>query len=85
VTIYVPYDAKIQVNGLTTRSEGSRRQYVSYGLRPGFSYKYEVRAEVTRDGKVVEEVRTVTLAAGDRKMVTFAFNAPPSQEVASRR
>jgi uncharacterized protein (TIGR03000 family) len=84
LTIYVPYDAKIEVNGLPTRSEGSRRQYVSYGLRPGFSYKYEVRAEVVRDGKVVEDVRTVTLTAGDREMVTFGFNPSPAQEVASR-
>jgi uncharacterized protein (TIGR03000 family) len=84
LTIYVPYDAKIEVNGLPTRSEGSRRQYVSYGLKPGFNYKYEVRAQVIRDGKPVEDVRTVTLTAGSREMVTFGFNPGPAQEVASR-
>ena len=84
LTIYVPYDAKITVNGLATSSEGSRRQYVSYGLKPGFSYKYEVRAEVVRDGQLVEDVRTVTLTAGDRQMVTFGFNPAPREELASR-
>jgi uncharacterized protein (TIGR03000 family) len=84
LTIYVPYDAKITVNGLATRSQGSRRQYVSYGLKPGFSYKYEVRAEVVRDGQLVEDVRTVMLTAGAREMLTFGFNPAPSQEVASR-
>jgi uncharacterized protein (TIGR03000 family) len=84
LTIYVPYDAKIAVNGMTTRSLGSRRQYVSYGLKPGFSYKYEIRAEVVQDGKLVQEVRTVTLAAGQHEIVTFGFNLAPSQEVAAR-
>jgi len=84
LTIYVPYDAKIEVNGLPTRSQGSRRQYVSYGLKPGFSYKYEVRAEVVREGKVIEDVRTVTLTAGGREMATFGFNPSPTEAVASR-
>ena len=84
LTIYVPYDAKIKVNGLTTTSEGSRRQYASFGLKPGYGYKYEIRAAVTRDGQTVEDVRTVKLTAGDHKVVTFGFNPTPSEAVASR-
>ena len=59
LTVWVPYDAKVTVNGLETRSTGSRRQFVSYGLKPGFSYKYEVQAEVVRNGQVQEDTRTV--------------------------
>jgi uncharacterized protein (TIGR03000 family) len=97
LTIYVPYDAKIEVNGLPTRSEGSRRQYVSYGLKPGFSYKYVIRAEATVRVKqdpddanspmidrLVQEKLEVVLTAGDRQMVTFGFNPTPTQAVASR-
>lgn len=98
LTIYVPYDAKITVNGLATRSEGSRRQYVSYGLKPGFQYKYVVRAQrVVRERenptdpsslfveRLVEEKQEVVLTAGTREVVTFGFNPGPREELASRQ
>ena len=84
LTIYVPYDAKVTVNGLQTRSKGSRREYVSYGLKPGFAYKYEIRAKAVYQGRPVEEVHTVTLIAGDRKAVAFGFNGRMAEGLASR-
>lgn len=83
VTVWVPYDAKVSVNGLATHSTGSRRQFVSYGLKPGFSYKYEIRAEVVRDGKTQEDARTVVLTAGMNTAVAFGFNTNPVETVAS--
>jgi hypothetical protein len=97
LTIYVPYDAKIAVNGLATRSKGSRRQYVSYGLKPGLSYKYLIRAEKMMrvrenpadpysplvDRLVVSE-REILLTAGAREMVTFGFSPALPQEIAAR-
>ncbi|MGD0900700.1 MAG: TIGR03000 domain-containing protein [Thermoguttaceae bacterium] len=76
VTIWVPAEAKVTINGLATRSTGSKRQYVSYGLKPGFSYKYEIKAEIVRDGQIVEEDRTVSITAGQRAAVAFGFNKP---------
>jgi len=75
LTIWVPEDAKVYVNGYLTKSTGNRRQYVSYGLKQGFSYKYEVRAVVVRDGKEIEETNSVTLNAGARNSVAFKFNS----------
>jgi uncharacterized protein (TIGR03000 family) len=75
LTIWVPYEAKITINGLPTTSTGSRRQYVSFGLQRGYNYKYLVHAELVRDGKIVEENQTVTLTAGDQGAVAFGFNA----------
>jgi uncharacterized protein (TIGR03000 family) len=83
LTVWVPYDAKVTVNGLETRSSGSRRQFVSFGLKPGFSYKYEVRAEVVRNGQVQEETRTITLTAGQVTAVAFGFNTPAQQVAAA--
>jgi uncharacterized protein (TIGR03000 family) len=83
LTVWVPYDAKVTVNGLETRSSGSRRQFVSYGLKPGFSYKYVVVAQVVRDGQVQEDSRTVTLTAGQITSVAFGFNTSAPQQVAS--
>ncbi len=74
LTVWVPYEAKITINGLPTTSTGSRRQYVSYGLQPGYNYKYVVHAEIVRDGKIVEEDQTVTLTAGEQGAAAFGFN-----------
>ncbi len=83
VTVWVPYDAKVTINGLATRSIGSRRQFVSYGLKPGFSYKYDIHAETVREGKLVEETHTVALTAGENTAVAFGFNTKPAEAVAS--
>ncbi|MEX2174065.1 MAG: TIGR03000 domain-containing protein [Pirellulaceae bacterium] len=73
--VRVPDDAKIFVNGLATSSSGAQRQYVSRGLTSGLNYNYEVRAEVVRDGKTVEQVKSVSLRAGQTAEVAFDFPA----------
>ena len=62
------------INGLLTKSTGSKRHFVSYGLRPGYTYKYEVKAEIVREGKIVTEEQTVSLTAGEQSGVAFGFN-----------
>jgi uncharacterized protein (TIGR03000 family) len=74
LTVYVPYDAKVTINALPTRTEGSRRRYVSYGLRPGLGYKYLIRVEVAENGRLLEDFRTIVLTAGDHEGVAFGFN-----------
>jgi uncharacterized protein (TIGR03000 family) len=83
LTIVVPADAKVFINGHQTRSVGTQRQYVSYGLESGLTYRYEVRAEVVRDGKTVEDNREVFLSAGSREGVAFDFSAKKAVSVAS--
>jgi uncharacterized protein (TIGR03000 family) len=83
LTIYVPAEAKVSINGLATRSTGSKRQYVSFGLQPGFTYKYEVKASIVRDGQLVEETRTATLTAGQRTAVAFGFNPHGTEGLAA--
>ena len=79
LTVWVPEDAKVMINGLETRSTGSRRQYYSSGLKPGLTYTYVVRAQVIRNGQVQEDTQTVTLAAGQTNSLAFRFNATPQQ------
>jgi uncharacterized protein (TIGR03000 family) len=83
ITVWVPYDAKVTVNGRVTKSAGSRRQFVSYGLQPGLSYKYEIHAEVARNGQLVEENRTVVLTMGQDTAVVFGLNTQPVENLAS--
>jgi uncharacterized protein (TIGR03000 family) len=85
LTIWVPADAKVLVNGQPTRTTGSRREYVSHGLTPGLTYKYEICAQIIRDGKLLEESKVVLLTAGAMEGVAFGFNAAPPVGVASTR
>jgi uncharacterized protein (TIGR03000 family) len=79
LTVSVPADAKVTVNGHETRSTGSRRQYYSSGLESGRRYPYVVRAQIVRDGQVREDTRTVTLTAGQSAAMDFAFDAASRQ------
>jgi uncharacterized protein (TIGR03000 family) len=80
LAVNVPEDARIFVNGQPTTSTGGMRQYVSRDLRPGFNYSYEVRAEIERDGRMIEQVKTVDIRAGETARVAFDFPASESVE-----
>ena len=84
ITVWVPYGAKVTINGLKTTSVGSHRQFISHGLKPGFSYQYEIKAELVRDGRVFEDTRTVTLTAGETTAVAFGFNTATVDQIAAR-
>ncbi|MCX7426932.1 MAG: TIGR03000 domain-containing protein [Planctomycetia bacterium] len=83
LTVWVPGHATVYINGAKTTTEGSRRRYVSYGLQPGLTYKYEVRAELVRNGRLAEETQTVYLTAGASEGLAFGFNREPIAEVAA--
>src|SRR6185436_10733031 len=69
LTVSVPADAKVFVNGQPTRSTGELRQYASSGLQPAAIYPYQVRAEFVRDGKPISEEQTVQLTAGQTSSI----------------
>ncbi|MGQ9503778.1 MAG: TIGR03000 domain-containing protein [Thermogutta sp.] len=76
LTVYVPAQAKVFINGMATKSAGTRREYVSYGLKEGLQYRYVITAQVEQDGKLYEETREVILTAGEKKGVAFSFQFP---------
>lgn len=80
LAVNVPQDAKIYVNGQATSSIGEARQYVSRNLQPGFNYTYEVRAEVVRDGRTIEQVKKIDMRAGETANLAFDFPAGNSNE-----
>jgi uncharacterized protein (TIGR03000 family) len=71
LSVNVPEGAKVLVNGMTTQSTGSQRRYVSHGLKPGHSYRYEVTTVVEKDGQSVEETKTAVLRAGQVARLDF--------------
>jgi uncharacterized protein (TIGR03000 family) len=84
LTVYVPVGAKVWINGRLTASDGSKRRYVSYGLTSGYRYKYEVRAQIRGDDKMLEQSKTVYLTAGANEGVAFGFNKPPASTTAGK-
>ena len=74
LTVRVPQDAKVFVNGSATKSTGTERRYVSRGLKSGESYTYQVKVEVVRDGKTLEEVKEVKLQTGENASLAFDLN-----------
>jgi uncharacterized protein (TIGR03000 family) len=73
LTVNVPQEARVFVNGVRTKSVGGERTFVSRGLQAGFNYTYEVRAEVERNGELVEETKVVNLQAGRNAQIAFAL------------
>jgi uncharacterized protein (TIGR03000 family) len=79
--VSVPEDATVYVNDTRTKTTGSERRYVSRDLKPGQNYTYTVRAEFTRDGKLVTATKSATLRAGGSAQLAFtttsAVDSPP--------
>ncbi len=74
LTVAVPASAKVFVNDNSTTSVGSVRQFVSRGLVAGKSYQFKVRAELEdANGKIVSDVKTVTMVAGQREAIEFSL------------
>ena len=71
--VAVPQNAKVFVNGHKTSSKGINRAFMSEGLKPGFQYTYEVKAEVSVDGKPEVQTKTIALRAGQMAKVSFDF------------
>lgn len=71
LTVAVPDDAKVLVNGVVTQSTGDLRRYVSRNLLPGFDYTYEVKATTTVDGKPVTRTKKIQLRAGEEANLAF--------------
>ena len=84
LSVVVPQDARVYVNGLLTQTPGEHRQYISYGLQPGYNYTYEVRAEVTRNGQVQSDTQVVQVRVGQTRDLAFKLDAAANEVLAAR-
>jgi uncharacterized protein (TIGR03000 family) len=72
LTVQVPAEARVFVNGKETSSLGTTRVFASKGLTPGKKYDFVVKMQSSRDGKPLEQSKTVSLIAGDRQTLALA-------------
>ena len=74
VTVIVPADAEITIDGAPTSLTGTERAFVTPPLSPGYNYSYTMRARWTANGVPVEQTRKVTFSAGANVRVDFTGN-----------
>jgi uncharacterized protein (TIGR03000 family) len=89
LTIELPTDAKLYVDGTATKGEGPTRNFHTPDLPAGQTFYYELKAELVVDGKTVTESKQVLVRAGDTLTETFpkvvAAAAARQKDVLSRR
>jgi uncharacterized protein (TIGR03000 family) len=83
ISVNVPADARVFVNGNATRSTGTARQYISRGLAAGRQYTYELRAEVTVGDRTISDTQTVQVNAGERAQVAFNLSGNGDQNAST--
>ena len=77
----LPQDARLTINGSATTSTGAKRTFVSRNLESGLNYTYHLQAEVTRDGVVIKDSKSITLMKGEQTRLSFAFSEPQVETV----
>jgi len=70
MTVKVPADAKVTLNGTPTTSTGTLRQFISPPLAAG-KYTYDVEARWNDNGKEVTQTRHIAVAPGAHVEVAF--------------
>ena len=75
LTVSVPSQARVYVNDKLTTSTGTVRQFVSRGLTPDKTYRFEVRAELPGvEGDLMVENKEVKVSAGNLEHLAFTFS-----------
>ena len=75
VTIRVPTDAEIWIEGTKTTSTGPIREFVSPPLTSGSRYTYDIKASWNENGHAVTQTQHVGVSAGAH--VNVDFPVPP--------
>lgn len=71
ISVQVPADAEIWVEGQRTRETGSVRNFVSPPLTPGRDYSYDIRARWNANGREHNVTKHVDVRAGSQVTVDF--------------
>jgi uncharacterized protein (TIGR03000 family) len=72
ITLNVPLDAIVWVNGARMRSTGLTRTFVTPPLAPGGKYGYDLRITWVEGARAREIERHVSFRPGDRLVFNFA-------------
>lgn len=71
ITIELPADAALTVDGEPTRTTGTVRLFHTPELQAGQAYYYDMKAEVVVDGRTVVEEMRVVVTGGEQVTKSF--------------
>ncbi|HKM55303.1 MAG TPA: TIGR03000 domain-containing protein [Isosphaeraceae bacterium] len=84
MSVRVPANAEVWVQGAKTTSTGAVREYRSPALAAGRQYSYEIRASWVENGQSVTQTQQVPVTAGANVTVSFPVPGqapvPPKSE-----
>jgi uncharacterized protein (TIGR03000 family) len=81
LSVRVPPDAVVKVNGVKTMQTGPRRELMSSGLLQGRSYTFTISAQWTGpNGEPVEVQRRIAVQGGERRTIDFLIPSPATSE-----
>jgi len=72
LTVELPEDAKLYVDGNLTKGNGASRNFHTPELAKGSSYFYELKAEIVVNGETVVEEKRLVVRAGDTLSESFS-------------
>src|SRR5262249_18993952 len=73
IVVSLPAEARLTVSGESTRSTSDLRTFVSPVLQPGKTYRYDLEAEITQNGRTQKTSQQVIVRAGQETRVTLTF------------
>jgi uncharacterized protein (TIGR03000 family) len=85
ISILVPDNARVTINGYVTKSTGRVRRYVAQDLKPGLVYPFTIQVDVVRNGHTLTESREVRLTGGSLEAVVFNFDTDSVGRIAQAR
>jgi uncharacterized protein (TIGR03000 family) len=74
IIVRLPADAKLTIDGATTKSTSAKRTFATPALAGGQDYFYTFQATVVREGRPVTVQQRVRVRAGQTTPVRFNFN-----------
>ena len=83
VTVMLPADAKLYVDGVACPLTTAKRSFETPKLQAGRTYFYNLKMEVVRDGETQTDSRRITMQAGADVVVEFK-NAKAGEQAAKR-
>jgi uncharacterized protein (TIGR03000 family) len=82
LSIRVPADAIVRINGEQTSQQGPRREFASSGLVPGRCYTFVVSARwAGANGQAMEREQRIQVRGGERRTVDFLTPSSPTQDL----
>lgn len=75
VVVTLPPEAKLTINGWTSKNTTATRRFRSPPLEQGKDYYYTVRAEVVQNGQPMVLTREVAVRAGQETRVPLDFSS----------